>query len=104
MTHDRSLRPTRLGDVLRGALERLPFARQLADYALWSHWDAVVGPTVARHARPQRLQRGVLVVVVDSVEWMQELQFLKHELRERLNARLGRAAIRDVFLVLATDP
>ena len=94
--------PSRLGDVLRAALGRLPEAQRLADHAVWSHWDAVVGPTLARHARPERLRRGVLVVAVDSPEWMQELQFLKHELRERLNARLGRSAVRDVFLVLAS--
>jgi predicted nucleic acid-binding Zn ribbon protein len=95
-------RPTRLGDVLRAALGRLPDAQRLADHALWTHWDAVVGPTLALHARPERLRRGVLIVAVDSPEWMQELQFLKHELRERLNARLGRSAVRDVFLVLGS--
>jgi len=95
-------RPSRLGDVLRTALGRLPDAQRLADHALWTHWDAVVGPTLALHARPERLRRGVLVVAVDSPEWMQELQFLKIELRDRLNARLGRSAVRDVFLVLAS--
>src|SRR5436309_3444708 len=94
-------RPTRLGDVLRAALERLPEAERLADHAVWAHWDAVVGPTIARHARPERMRRGVLLVAVDGPEWMQELQFLKHELRERLNARLGRPAVRALFLVLA---
>ena len=92
--------PHRLGDVLRAALGRLPEAERLADHAVWTHWDAVVGATLARHARPERFRRGVLIVAVDSPEWMQELQFLKHELRERLNARLGRTAVRDVFLVL----
>jgi predicted nucleic acid-binding Zn ribbon protein len=94
--------PARLGDVLRSALERLPEAQRLADHALWAHWDAVVGPTLARHARPERLRRGVLVVAVDSPGWMQELQFLKRDLRDRLNARLGRTVVRDLFLVLAT--
>ena len=47
------------------------------------------------------MKRGVLFVAVDSAEWMQELQFLKHELRERLNARLGRPAVRTLFVVLA---
>lgn len=93
----------RLGDVLRDALARLPVARELADHAVWMYWDAVVGPTVARHARPQRLRHGVLLVAVDSAEWMQELQFLKHEVRERLNARLERRAVRDIFVVLRTD-
>src|SRR5207249_2976245 len=82
------------------ALARVPASVRLADHAVWAHWVEVVGPTVARHARPQRLGRGVLVVAVDSPGWMQELQFLKHDLRERLNARLGRRAVRDLFLVL----
>jgi len=95
--------PSRLGDVLRAALARLPMANDLADYALWNHWDLVVGPTLARHARPARLRRGVLVVRVDSPEWMHELQFLKHDLRDQLNTRLGRRTVRELLLALETD-
>jgi predicted nucleic acid-binding Zn ribbon protein len=104
MSASRTGRPPRLGDVLRTALDRLPLGTRLADYALWVHWDAVVGPTLARHAQPLRLRRGVLSVAVDSAEWMVEIQFLKHDLRERLNARLGRAVVRDVFVVLRVEP
>ena len=86
--------------MLRAALERLPIARRLADADVFVHWDAVVGPIVARHARPRRMRQHVLVVAVDGAEWMQELQFLKHDVCERLNARLGREAVRDIFLVL----
>jgi predicted nucleic acid-binding Zn ribbon protein len=97
----RPAHPTSVADALRAALARLPIARRLADHALWNEWDAVVGATLAQHARPERLRHGVLLVAVDSAEWMQELQFLKHDLRERLNTRLGRTAVRDIFLVLA---
>lgn len=103
MTGHRHGLPTRLGDVLRAALARLPMGTSLGDYELWTHWDAVVGPTLARHAQPLRLRRGILSVEVDSAEWMQELQFLKQELRERLNARLGRPVVRDIFTVLHAD-
>jgi predicted nucleic acid-binding Zn ribbon protein len=103
MSDARHTRPVRLGEVLHAALARLPCASQLADYALWTHWEATVGPTLARHAHPQRLRRGVLSVVVDSPEWMQEVQFFKHDLRERLNARLGRTVVREVFIVLGID-
>ena len=95
--------PARLGDVLRSVLAGLPTGAGLEDWTLWSEWDAAVGPTLARHARPRRLARGVLVVAVDSSEWMQELQFLKHELRVRLNERIGREAVRRIFVVLAAD-
>ena len=96
-------RPVRLGDALRAVLARLPVAAELADYAVWQHWDAVVGPAIAKHARPRRVRRGVLVVEVDSAEWMHELHYLKQDLRERLNTRLGRPALRELFLVLAGD-
>lgn len=95
--------PSRLGDVLRGVLARLPTGTELADYDVWTHWEEALGTALARHARPHRMRRGVLVIAVDSPEWMQELQFLKHELRARLNARLGREAVRSIFVVLAVD-
>jgi hypothetical protein len=31
------------------------------------------------------------------------VQFFKHDLRERLNARLGRTVVREVFIVLGID-
>ena len=92
---------TTLGDALRAALSRLPLGVELASFPIWTEWADVVGGTIARHTRPRRLRRGVLVVEVDGVEWMHELQYLKHDLRARLNHRLGRAGVRDIFLVLA---
>jgi predicted nucleic acid-binding Zn ribbon protein len=94
--------PTRLGDVLRAALARLPAGAELGHYPIWVEWSTLVGPAIARHARPRRLRRGVLVVDVDGPEWMHELHFMKRELRERLNARLGRAVVRELYFVLAT--
>ena len=92
---------TTLGEALRAALSRLPSGVELASFPIWTEWADVVGAAIARHARPRRLRRGVLVVEVEGAEWMQELQYLKQDLRARLNDRLGRAAIREIFLVLA---
>jgi len=92
---------TKLGEALRAAFARFPAGSELASFPIWTEWSEVVGPTIARHARPRRLRRGVLLVEVDGTEWMHELQYLKGDLRTRLNTRLGRAAVRDLFLVLA---
>ncbi len=99
---DRHARPTRLGEILRAALARLPAGRDLAHYEVWTHWESAVGPAIARHAWPERLHRGVLVVAVDGPEWMQELQFLKRELQARLNERLGRPVVRQIYLSVST--
>jgi len=95
--------PTRLGDVLGAALARLPVADELANFPIWSEWTALVGTAVAHHTRPRRLRRGVLVVEVDGAEWMHQLRYLKRDLCQRLNERLGSRVVRDLFLVLARD-
>ena len=95
--------PLRLGDILASALRTLPAAAALADFALWTRWEEIVGEALARHARPVRIRRGVLLVHVDDSVWMQELQFLKHDIRDRLNTVLGRSAVREIFLALAAD-
>jgi predicted nucleic acid-binding Zn ribbon protein len=95
---------SRLGDVLKAALARLPAGSELSNYPIWAEWATVVGPAIARHARPRRLRRGVLLVDVDGPDWMHELHFMKAQLRDRLNARLGRPVVRDLFFVLATEP
>ena len=95
--------PERLGEVLAAALKRLSIGDELDNYSLWAHWDAAVGPAIARHARPLRIRRGTLVIGVDGAGWMQELQFLKHDLRARLNARAGKSVVREIFLVLESE-
>ena len=94
--------PSLLAEALRAALARLPASTGLAHYPIWAEWTSVVGATIAAHARPAQLRRGVLVVSVDGPEWMQELQYMKRDLCERLNARLGSTVVRDIYLVLAT--
>jgi predicted nucleic acid-binding Zn ribbon protein len=103
--HERRVRrePTALGEILRAALARLPESNELASFPIWADWAELVGPVIARHARPQRLRRGVLVVEVDGPEWLQELRYLQRDLRARLNERLGRATVRELLLVLARD-
>jgi len=94
---------TPLGEALRTALARLSVGSELASFPVFAEWSAIVGPTIAQHARPTRLRRGVLLVEVDGPEWMQELRFLKRELIEKLAGHLGRPTIRDVFFVLTGD-
>lgn len=67
---------------------------------MWPHWDDAVGATIARHARPVRIRRGLLCVAVDSPVWMQELQFLKESIRTQLNTRAGADIVSDLFFIL----
>lgn len=99
---DRNLRPDLLAGLLPTVLQRVDPERQLRAYAVWQCWDSEVGDAIARRAQPARFRNGILFVTVESHTWMQELQFLKEDIRAKLNARLGETdppLIRDVYFV-----
>jgi hypothetical protein len=94
--------PSRVEDVLQRVLQRVDPDKQLHAHTIWTFWDDEVGPTIARRAQPARFRNGILFVTVATHSWMQELQFVKDELRERLNQRLGSDLVRDIFFHTGT--
>jgi predicted nucleic acid-binding Zn ribbon protein len=95
----RRSQPDRVADALRQVVLRIDPDRRLAAYRVWTFWADAVGATVAAHAEPASFRDGVLSVRVAGAAWMQELQFMKDELRASLNARLDRPLIRDIYFV-----
>lgn len=51
-------------------------------------WFQVVGPVVAAHTRPLKIQRQVLQVATSSPAWAQNLVFERRRILEKLNAQL----------------
>jgi predicted nucleic acid-binding Zn ribbon protein len=54
-------KPERIGAVLPGVLKRVS-AQRVALSTIQRAWNGLVGPQVARHARPVSLRRGRLIV------------------------------------------
>lgn len=93
------MKPLRVQVSLASVLRRIDPEDRMRAYRLWHFWNEEVGDTIARHAQPVGLRAGVLSVAVDAPTWLQELQFLKDTLRERLNQRLGQRLIDDIYFV-----
>jgi predicted nucleic acid-binding Zn ribbon protein len=55
-------------------------------------WSAVAGDVVAVEARPESERAGVVTVACSSAVWASELDLLRGDLLERLNAALGAPA------------
>ena len=94
-----SQRASRVVDVLGDVLKRVDPEQQMRTYSIWNFWAEEVGELIARRAQPSRFRNGILFVTVATQSWMQELQFMKEKIRERLNARLGADLVRDIFFV-----
>jgi hypothetical protein len=90
----------RLSMTLGKILKNRGFQGRLHEYRVFGHWERCVGAMIARHAQPQSIRGGRLLLIVDSPAWMQQLTLLKPEVIEKLNRSLGSAAIRDITLKL----
>ena len=51
---------------------------------VFGRWDDAVGPTVAAHVRPVRLDQGVLTVEADEPAWATQVKFLSGTITARL--------------------
>ena len=90
----------RLGDVLGKSLKRFELAPRLDEYGVWPVWNDVVGNPIARNAQPEKIRNGTLFVKVSSSVWMQQLQFMKELITEKLNHRLGSQVVKNIFFVV----
>jgi len=89
-----------LGAVLDQSLKRLDLAQRLDEYGVWPIWNDVVGTTIARNAQPEKIRHGTLFVKVTSPVWMQQLQFMKEMIADKLNQRLDCEAVKNIFFMV----
>jgi predicted nucleic acid-binding Zn ribbon protein len=91
-------RPVPITDLLTTLFRGKPVEQRLQEGKIWLVWDAAVGQQIAAKARPVSFRDGILAVSVVSAPWMQQLTFLKTGMIEKLNERIGRDLIRDIYL------
>jgi predicted nucleic acid-binding Zn ribbon protein len=90
----------RLGAVLDHSLKRFELSARLDEYGVWPIWNDVVGKTIALNAQPEKIRNGTLFVKVSSPVWMQQLQFMKEPIAEKLNQRLKGQVVKTIFFMV----
>lgn len=91
-------RPVPVSDLLASVFHGKPAEKRLKEGKIWLVWDSAVGEQIASRARPVSFRDGVLTVAVANAPWMQQLNFLKKGIMEKLNARIGEDLVREIFL------
>jgi len=87
----------RLGEVLQKSLKRIDPSGRLAEYGVWPIWNDLVGDIIARNAQPEKIRNGTLFVKVSSHVWMQQLQYMKDTITDKVNEKLGREVVKNIF-------
>jgi predicted nucleic acid-binding Zn ribbon protein len=105
MTHDdNNARPSRVSDILTAIFKDRGWNKVVREHRVFDEWDGVVGAIIAKNARPIRIDRGVLVAIVSSPVWTQELSLMKETIIGRLNDRLGEPVILDIRFIQGEMP
>lgn len=93
--------PARVGDLLGELLSRLGIDEEIERQEVLVRWPEVVGERIASFARAAAVSRGVLFVKVDSSAWMNELNFMRHDILRRLNGDRDSGRIERIVFTLS---
>lgn len=89
-----------IGEVLFSVLKKKGIPSKIEENALLKLWPKAVGPQIASKTQPDCLRNGTLFVKTISSVWVQQLHFIKEEIRSKLNELSGKSAIKEIrFLI-----
>jgi predicted nucleic acid-binding Zn ribbon protein len=90
--------------VLEDLIRRFGLEGKLQEARLDRVWPQVVGPAIAAATRPVRVKNGVLLVQVKSSAWVQELNFRRRDILNRLASYLPSVHIRHIDFRTSWQP
>jgi predicted nucleic acid-binding Zn ribbon protein len=93
-------RPQAIGDVLATLLGDLGLAARIEDRRIFAEWEDVVGVSLAREAKPLKVERGILVLGAGHATQANHLLYLKPLILQKIKARYPTSRIRDIRVVL----
>ncbi|MEY2627080.1 MAG: hypothetical protein RJB08_839 [Actinomycetota bacterium] len=89
MTNPSNEEPVTLDSAMSHLLRRLKMDSPDVVGSVFAAWDDLVGPDIARHIQPIRLDEKVLYVEATDAAWATQFRFLESDVRRRLSQRSG---------------
>jgi len=89
-------KPQPIHSILEKTLKSLEIDVPLKTYSIFGAWREIVGESLALHTQPRSIRNQILFIEVSHSTWMQQLQFLKPTLLEKINTFLGEPHIQDI--------
>ncbi len=97
--------PPSLGEILRPYFKRSGLIRKIQEQKILDAWERAVGEAIADQTQPIGVKNRVLQVKVTSSVWMQQLQFFKGLILQKLREEIGDHLLQDLrFLIGEIEP
>ncbi|WP_373871114.1 DUF721 domain-containing protein [Actinoplanes philippinensis] len=81
--------PQLFGAMLERLVKARGWEKPKAEATVFGAWEKVVGPDIAAHSRPVRLEGGVLTVEAESTAWATQLRMLTATLLRKIAGEVG---------------
>jgi hypothetical protein len=100
---NRQLRMQSIGEILFAALKRRGMATKLEENAVLKLWSKAVGRQIVLQTQPDCLKNGTLFVKTTAPVWVQQLHFMKDDIRRKLNELAGKETIKDIHFSIGYE-
>jgi predicted nucleic acid-binding Zn ribbon protein len=90
--------PQPLGAVLDKLIKARGWQQPAAEATVFGAWERVVGPEVAQHSRPVKLENGELTVEARSTAWATQLRLLAGSLLQQIAREVGHNVVRKLHI------
>lgn len=93
-----------IGEILFSALKNKGLAAKLEENAIIKLWPKAVGVQINAQTQPDSWRAGTLFVKTTSSVWVQQLHFMKEDIRRKLNELAGKTAIEEIHFTVGYSP
>lgn len=90
----------RMSDLLGIAIGNPEILRAARANRVLEEWKEIVGEYLAERTKPDRFEKGVVVVLASGSAWAQEILMRQEEVVARLNERAGEPLFRAVRVTI----
>ena len=89
-------------EVLQSLFEdgKSPLSEQFIRWKIWAQWPDYVGASLAKECEPVGYFQGTLLLWVVSSSSMHNLNFLKEQIQNQINHKIGREFVKKIRLTL----
>jgi predicted nucleic acid-binding Zn ribbon protein len=93
-----------LGDAVGDLVKEREWTRTLTAAGILPRWAEIVGPDIAKHCRPEKLEAGQLNCVAESTAWATQLRLMSAQVLARIATEVGPDIVRKLHVRGPTAP
>ncbi len=88
-----------LKSAIKKAVRKAGVEKALKQESAVFLWGEIVGQTVSKVTRVEKVEKGVLRIKTESPTWRQELHMQKKEIINKINNKIGSKTIREIRFI-----